>query len=375
MFFVATAPSGPDGHVNLSPKGHDTFRVLDAATAWPTSTSPAAASRPSPTSARTAASPSCSARSRARRTSCASTAPARSCCPATPTSTRCAAGSRPAGRPVDHPRPGRSDLVVVRLRGAAHEPWRRRPSQWSDRETLDALGRAAEGPRRHRGLPGAEKQLGRRQSTGWPALGGAGSGGEEGPVASPRCRRPPRPGPGRHGRAGVDALLLSVGPDLPWLTGYEAMPLERLTMLVVPRDGDATLVVPRARGAPGGRAPRRVLASGPGARPTTRSRSSPSSLGAAPTAAIGDRTWARFLVDLHARPARAPGSATASRSSARCGRSRTPPRSTRCRRGRRGRRPGRRRAAGGRDPAGRAHRGRGVGRPRAGASSPRATTG
>ena len=42
----------------------------------------------------------------------------------------------------------------------------------------------------------------------------------------------------------VDACLLSVGPDLPWLIGYEAMPLERLTMLVVPRDGVATLVVP-----------------------------------------------------------------------------------------------------------------------------------
>ena len=43
---------------------------------------------------------------------------------------------------------------------------------------------------------------------------------------------------------GVDALLLSLGADLPWLTGYEAMPLERLTMLVLPVDGDATLVVP-----------------------------------------------------------------------------------------------------------------------------------
>lgn len=32
LFFVATAPSGPDGHVNLSPKGHDTFRVLDRST-------------------------------------------------------------------------------------------------------------------------------------------------------------------------------------------------------------------------------------------------------------------------------------------------------------------------------------------------------
>ncbi|MEZ5322042.1 MAG: pyridoxamine 5'-phosphate oxidase family protein [Microthrixaceae bacterium] len=28
LFFVATAPSGPDGHVNVSPKGYDTFRVL-----------------------------------------------------------------------------------------------------------------------------------------------------------------------------------------------------------------------------------------------------------------------------------------------------------------------------------------------------------
>jgi hypothetical protein len=32
VFFVATAPSGAGGHVNLSPKGHDTFRVLDPTT-------------------------------------------------------------------------------------------------------------------------------------------------------------------------------------------------------------------------------------------------------------------------------------------------------------------------------------------------------
>jgi len=44
---------------------------------------------------------------------------------------------------------------------------------------------------------------------------------------------------------GLDALLLSTGADLSWLTGYTAMPLERLTMLVLPVDGDATLVVPR----------------------------------------------------------------------------------------------------------------------------------
>ncbi|NOX29684.1 MAG: hypothetical protein GXP35_06510, partial [Actinobacteria bacterium] len=34
----------------------------------------------------------------------------------------------------------------------------------------------------------------------------------------------------------IDTILLSVGHDLPYLTGYAAMPLERLTMLVVNRD-------------------------------------------------------------------------------------------------------------------------------------------
>ncbi|HEY8360734.1 MAG TPA: pyridoxamine 5'-phosphate oxidase family protein [Ramlibacter sp.] len=32
MFFVATAPLSADGHVNCSPKGLDTFRVLDPLT-------------------------------------------------------------------------------------------------------------------------------------------------------------------------------------------------------------------------------------------------------------------------------------------------------------------------------------------------------
>jgi Xaa-Pro aminopeptidase len=50
---------------------------------------------------------------------------------------------------------------------------------------------------------------------------------------------------GAAGQAGLDALLIGVGSDLRYLTGYEAMPLERLTMLVV-RPGDAPfLVAPR----------------------------------------------------------------------------------------------------------------------------------
>jgi Xaa-Pro aminopeptidase len=42
----------------------------------------------------------------------------------------------------------------------------------------------------------------------------------------------------------VDALLISPGPDLRYLTGYDALPLERLTCLVVPADGDPSVVVP-----------------------------------------------------------------------------------------------------------------------------------
>jgi Xaa-Pro aminopeptidase len=46
-------------------------------------------------------------------------------------------------------------------------------------------------------------------------------------------------------KAGVDALLLSPGADLRYLTGYNAIPLERLTCLVLPGTGDPRLVVPR----------------------------------------------------------------------------------------------------------------------------------
>ncbi len=43
---------------------------------------------------------------------------------------------------------------------------------------------------------------------------------------------------------GIDALLITPGADLRYLTGYVALPLERLTCLVLPATGDPTLVVP-----------------------------------------------------------------------------------------------------------------------------------
>jgi Xaa-Pro aminopeptidase len=47
--------------------------------------------------------------------------------------------------------------------------------------------------------------------------------------------------------AGLDAVLLTPGPDLRYVTGYDAHQLERLTCLVIPRDGAAAepfLLVP-----------------------------------------------------------------------------------------------------------------------------------
>ncbi|MEV6693704.1 Xaa-Pro peptidase family protein [Micromonospora sp. NPDC051196] len=44
--------------------------------------------------------------------------------------------------------------------------------------------------------------------------------------------------------AGLDALLLSPGSDLRYLTGYDAHAGERLTLLVLPAEGEPTLIVP-----------------------------------------------------------------------------------------------------------------------------------
>ena len=100
----------------------------------------------------------------------------------------------------------------------------------------------------------------------------------------------------RMDEVGVDVLLLSLGADLPWLTGYTAMPLERLTMLVLPKDGDVTLVVPRLE-APRVE-PRPEFSIAPWDETDDPVALVAKLCGPAGTAAIGDRTWARFLVDL-----------------------------------------------------------------------------
>ncbi|MEO1062005.1 MAG: aminopeptidase P family protein [Actinomycetota bacterium] len=95
----------------------------------------------------------------------------------------------------------------------------------------------------------------------------------------------------------VDALLLSVGADLPYLTGYTAMPLERLTMLVLPLEGEATLLVPGLEAARVDERPAVFTMETWGETDDPIERVD-RLLGGARRAAIGDQTWAQFLVAL-----------------------------------------------------------------------------
>lgn len=94
-------------------------------------------------------------------------------------------------------------------------------------------------------------------------------------------------------KQGVDAALFSVGADLPYLTGYEASPSERLTVLVVQRDGAPTLVVPKLE------APRVevgaffVEAWGETEDPVSLAAGS---VGAPSIVAAGDHMWSVFLL-------------------------------------------------------------------------------
>ncbi len=98
----------------------------------------------------------------------------------------------------------------------------------------------------------------------------------------------------------VDATLLSVGHDLPYLSGYLAMPLERLTMLVIPQNGEVVMVVPRLE------VPRVVAQPGVFSIVAWGETEDPVAIVAqlltsARKIAIGDQMWARFLVELLAK--------------------------------------------------------------------------
>lgn len=103
----------------------------------------------------------------------------------------------------------------------------------------------------------------------------------------------------RMGALGIDALLVSLGADLPWLTGYEAMPLERLTVLVLPAEGDATLVVPRLE-APRVEEDPAVFGLRPWSETDDAVELVAGLVGSRSRLAVSDRMWATFVLQLQA---------------------------------------------------------------------------
>lgn len=105
--------------------------------------------------------------------------------------------------------------------------------------------------------------------------------------------------------AGVDALLVGPGADLRYLTGYHALPLERLTLLVARADGAHVLVVPALE------RPRAEDAGLPGevtvvdfaetADPYALVRDALDGIGGTPRLGVGDRLWSAFLLALQER--------------------------------------------------------------------------
>ncbi len=95
---------------------------------------------------------------------------------------------------------------------------------------------------------------------------------------------------------GIDALCLSIGSDLPYLTGFRAHESERLTMFVLRSDGAASVVIaeleapmlPEVEGVD-------VVAWGELESPTA---AVDTVLGGASRVAIGSQTWSRFTLAL-----------------------------------------------------------------------------
>jgi Xaa-Pro aminopeptidase len=96
------------------------------------------------------------------------------------------------------------------------------------------------------------------------------------------------------GAAGLDAVLLTPGPDLRYVTGYDAQQLERLTCLVVRADADPELFVPRlelaaAQASPAGSHRLEMI---PWEETDDPFALVASRLGGAATVGVSDRMWA-----------------------------------------------------------------------------------
>jgi Xaa-Pro aminopeptidase len=99
-------------------------------------------------------------------------------------------------------------------------------------------------------------------------------------------------------KAGIDVLLLTPGPDLRYVTGYDAKQLERLTCLAVPADKDPFLLVPAlelkaAQASPAGGLNVEIITWGETTDPFGMIRSA---IGDPRSVALSDRMWALHVL-------------------------------------------------------------------------------
>jgi Xaa-Pro aminopeptidase len=105
--------------------------------------------------------------------------------------------------------------------------------------------------------------------------------------------------------AGLDVLLLTPGPDLRYVTGYDAKQLERLTCLAVPAGGEPFLVVPAlelkaAEASPAGRLDLEMV---PWGETTDPFALLAQRVGDPRSVALSDRMWALHVLQFaHALP-------------------------------------------------------------------------
>jgi Xaa-Pro aminopeptidase len=97
---------------------------------------------------------------------------------------------------------------------------------------------------------------------------------------------------------GLDVLLLTPGPDLRYVTGYDAKQLERLTCLAVPADRDPFLVVPQlelkaAQASPAGELNLDIVTWGETEHPFGMIKSA---VGDPRSVALSDRMWALHVL-------------------------------------------------------------------------------